>query len=114
MFKFKINNRNWRIIELSQEEIKRKQNIRRANEDENIKSTDRRYFGVTYFDEQIICLDESLPTDRKRATLIHELTHCFIGNFITHQEKTFDEEMVADIVSNSYDIITEIINKYFV
>ena len=57
MFRFKINNRNWRIIEASQEEIKRKQNIRRANEDENIKSTDRRYFGVTYFDEQLIILD---------------------------------------------------------
>ena len=93
--------------------MKRKQNTRRANEDENVKSIDRRYFGITYFDEQIIYIDENLPVDRKRATLIHELTHCFIGNFITHQEKTFDEEMVADIVSNSYDIITEIINKYF-
>ena len=113
MFKFKINNRNWRIIEASQAVIKGKQNLRRANEDENTKSIDRRYFGITYFDEQTIYLDEDLPNDLKRTTLIHELTHCFIANYITHQDKTFDEEMVADIVSNSYDIITEIINKYF-
>lgn len=114
MFKFKINNRNWRIIEASQETIKRKQNIRRANEEENVKSIDRRYFGITYFDEQTIYIDEDLPVDRKRATLIHELTHCYISNYITHRyEESYDEEMVADIVSNSYDIITEIINKYF-
>jgi len=33
--KFKINNREWKITETSQESIKNKQNIRRANEEEN-------------------------------------------------------------------------------
>lgn len=36
--KFKINNRTWTIEEKSQSEIKRIQNERRANEDDNIKS----------------------------------------------------------------------------
>ena len=113
MFSFKMNNRNWIIKELSQEEIKIIQNKRKANEEENIKSLNDRYYGITYTDIQEIYLDKDLPGDRKRATLIHELTHCYITNYITHQNKTYDEEMVADIVSNSFDIIKEIVEKYF-
>lgn len=113
MFNFQINNRNWIIKELSQEEIKIIQNKRKANEEENIKSLNDRYYGITYTDIQEIYLDKDLPGDRKRATLIHELTHCYITNYITHQNKTYDEEMVADIVSNSFDIIREIVDKYF-
>lgn len=41
--KFKINNREWKITETSQESIKNMQNIRRANEEENLKSIDTRY-----------------------------------------------------------------------
>ena len=32
IMKFKINNREWKIIEVSQQAIKNKQNIRRAND----------------------------------------------------------------------------------
>lgn len=113
MFNFKMNNRNWQIEETSQEEIKTMQNKRRANEDENVKSTDTRYYGITYADTQKIYLDKDLTEDRKRATLIHELTHCYIIEHITHCDKTYDEEMVADIVSNSFDIIREIVQEYF-
>ena len=113
MFNFKMNNRNWQIEETSQEEIKKMQNKRRANEDENVKSTDTRYYGITYADTQKIYLDKDLTEDRKRATLIHELTHCYIIEHITHCDKTYDEEMVADIVSNSFDIIREIVQEYF-
>ena len=110
--KFKINNREWEILEASQIEIKKMQNERKANEDENIKDTSSRYYGITYTDIQKIYLDKDLPEDRKRATLIHELTHCYIVNYITHQEKEYSEEDVADIASNSYDIIHEIVDKY--
>lgn len=48
--KFKINNREWKITETSQESIKNMQNIRRANEEENLKSIDTRYYGITYCD----------------------------------------------------------------
>ena len=113
MFNFKMNNRNWQIEETSQEEIKTMQNKRRANEDENVKSTDTRYYGITYADTQKIYLDKDLTEDRKRATLIHELTHCYIIEHITHCDKTYDEEMIADIVSNCFDIIKEIVNDYF-
>src|SRR5699024_3595636 len=102
--KFKMNNMEWEIKEFSQEEIKKIQNTRKAKEEENVKSVDSRYFGVTYHDDLLIILDKDIAKDVKRKTLIHELTHCFIGCYITHQEKNYDEEMVADIVSNSYDI----------
>lgn len=111
--KFKINNREWKIIEASQQAIKNMQNIRKANEEENLKSIDVRYYGITYCDEQKIYIDKDLPIDRKKATLIHELTHCYIFNYITHCDKQYTEEDVADIVSNSYDIIHEIVEKYF-
>lgn len=111
--KFKINNREWTITETSQSDIKNMQNIRRANEEENLKSIDTRYYGITYTDIQKIYIDEDLPEDRKKATLIHELAHCYIDCFITHCDKSYTEEDVADIVSNSYDIIHEIIDRYF-
>ena len=111
--KFKMNNRNWTIEEKSQSEIKKIQNERRANEEENIKSIDTRYYGITYCDTLEIYLDKDLPIDRKRATLIHELTHCYIDNYITHCDKQYTEEDVADIVSNSHDIIRNIVDKYF-
>ena len=109
---FKINNRGWEIIELSQREIKDIQNKRRANEDENINSVDTRYHGITYVDVQKIYLDKDLPEDKKKATLIHELVHCYISNYITHSHKQYCEEDVADIVANSFEIITEIVNNY--
>ena len=113
IMKFKINNREWKITEVSQQAIKNKQNIRKANEEENLKSIDTRYYGITYCDIQKIYIDEDLPADRKKSTLIHELTHCYIDNYITHCEKQYTEEDVADIVANSYDIIHEIVEQYF-
>lgn len=110
---FKMNNRNWSIKEISQEEIKTMQNKRRANEEENVKSVNPRYYGVTYVDAQKIYIDKDLPEDRKRQVLIHELTHCYIAEYITHSEQKYEEEDVADIVSNSFDIIYEIIDNYF-
>nr|DAV93887.1 MAG TPA: Protein of unknown function (DUF3920) [Caudoviricetes sp.] len=111
--KFKINNRTWSIEEKSQSEIKSIQNQRKANEEENIKSLSTRYYGITYCDIMQIYIDKDLPVERKKSTLIHELTHCYIDSYITHSEQEYSEEDVADIVSNSYDIIHEIVEMYF-
>lgn len=111
--KFKMNNMNWEIKELSQKDIKDIVNKRKANEEENVNSIDTRYYGITYHDELVIYLDKDLHIDRKRKTLAHELAHCYISSFVTHQEKQYDEEMLADIISNSIDIINEIVEQYF-
>lgn len=111
--KFEINNLNWEIKELSQSEIKEIVNVRCNNNSEDVNNLERRYYGITYHDDMIIYLDKDLPQDRKKRTLIHELAHCYIGCYITHQEKTYDEEMIADIISNSNNIINKIVDKYF-
>jgi len=112
--KFKLNGIEWQIEEISQTEIKSIQNMRKGNEEENLKSINDRYYGITYNDDCIIYLDKGLKEDRKRKALLHELAHCYITSYITHEDKSYDEEMVADIVSNSFDIIQEIANSYFV
>ena len=111
--KFKINGCVWIIKEVTQEEIKKEMEYRYNRHIEGEVSSDGRYFGTTYHDTQTIYLDEELPIDRKKKTLLHELTHCYIGSYITHMDKTYCEEDICDIVSNSYDIINEIVEKYF-
>ena len=111
--KFEINNITWEIIEQDQEVIKSSLNERRASDDEKVKAKTPRYYGVTHIDDLQIILDKDLPEQRKRRTLLHELAHCYIASFITHEEKNYDEEMVADIVSNSHEIIGKIANDYF-
>ena len=112
--KFRINSTSWEIKEATQEQLKTIKNSRAGNgEKEDIKSLIERYYGITFTDLCIIYLDQDLPRERKRKTLLHELTHCYIVSYITHEEKSYDEEMVADIVANSHDIIKDIVDKYF-
>lgn len=112
--KFKMNGIEYKIKEVSQKEYK----LYRKSEDEKTgcKITDIEdgvYFGASHHYVNTVYLDESLSLDRKRKVLIHELTHCYISEYITHESHNFNEEMVADICANSYDIITNIVNKYF-
>ena len=76
--KFKINNREWKIIELSQEEIKQHMvDYKHDGEPEN-----GRYYGQTYFSEQKIYIDQDLHIEQKKQTLLHELIHFYIGCFL--------------------------------
>lgn len=110
--KFKINDNNWQIKEISQKDIRK---IISDKAKQNIESEPSigRYFGVTFHDSQIIYIDKDLPIDRKRKTLIHELTHCYIDMYITHLGKEYSEEDVCDMNANSHDIIHNIVDKYF-
>ena len=107
--KFKMNDRTWEIKELTQDEIK--QHIVDYKHDG--PPGDGRYYGQTYFDEQTIYLDKDIHKEQKRFTLMHELGHCYIGTFITHQNKEYDEESVVNLISNSHDIIHKIVEDYF-
>ena len=107
-FKFKINNKNWKIKEISQNEMREqlKQHNDRVEEF-------GKYYGLTYADTQTIYLDKDLCLDRKRTTLLHELGHCYINTYITHLDQNYSEEDVVDIIANSHDILREIVDKYF-
>lgn len=106
--KFKINNKTWYIKELSQQEMR--EEMKKHNDQ---PTEGGKYYGLTYADIQTIFLDKDLCLDRKRSTLLHELGHCYIITYITHQDRNYNEEDVVDIVSNSHDIIRNIVDKYF-
>ena len=88
-------------------------NKRRNNNSEDIESIDSRYYGLTFHDSCLIYLDKDLPLGRKKKTLIHELTHCYITTYITHLDNEYNEEMICDIVANSNSFINDIMKKYF-
>lgn len=106
--KFKMNNKTWEIKELSQQEMR--EELKRHNDS---LTEYGKYYGLTYADIQTIFLDKDLCQERKRSTLLHELGHCYIITFITHLDRNYSEEDVVDIISNSHDIIREIVDKYF-
>jgi Zn-dependent peptidase ImmA (M78 family) len=107
--KFKMNDREWEIIELSQEEIREK--IREYKYDGEPK--EGRYFGLTYLDNSKIYIDKDLCLDQKKQTLKHELMHCYIGCYLFNVEKEYTEEDLCNISSNSHDIIHKIVEDYF-
>jgi len=108
MFKFKINTNTWKIEEIPQ---RRMREIMKEHND-SVQEYGK-YFGLTYTDEQTIYIDKDLCNERKRSTLLHELGHCYIGTFITHLDRNYSEEDVADIIANSHDIIKNVVDKYF-
>ena len=106
--KFKMNNKTWEIKELSQQEMR--EELKKNND---TLTEYGKYFGLTYADIQTIFLDKDLCQERKRSTLKHEIGHCYIVTYITHLDRNYSEEDVVDIISNSHDIIREIVDKYF-
>lgn len=112
--KFKLNDIEFEIIEVNQKEYKEY----RKKEDESLDCEKEDlskgvFFGATHTFQNKVFLDKGMPKDRKRKTLIHELTHAYINEYITHMEKQYDEETVADISANSHDIIHKIVSDYF-
>ena len=101
--KFKMNNCFYEIKEVSQEELQR----------EIADEEDGYYYGQTRFQKQIILMDKDLSIERKRKTLIHELTHIYIREYLTTIDISHDEEVLCDIHANCHDIIHEIAEDYF-
>lgn len=107
--KFKINNREWEIIELSQEEIREKYREYKYDGEPQ----EGKYFGITYIDVQKIYIDKDLHEEQKKQTLLHELMHCYIGCYLFASSKGYSEEDLCNISANSHDIIHEIVGNYF-
>ena len=102
--KFKINNEEWEIKEVTQEEMW---------EETGKQREDGYFFGKSLYYKQEIWLDKEIPECKKRKTLIHELTHVYMNSCITHEELNFTEETACDLCANSHDFIHEVIEKYF-
>lgn len=110
---FKMNDIEYEIVELKQLDYKKMREKEDKEDGLNIDTSEGIYFGASHHKTCKVYIDEDLPKDRKRKTLLHELTHCYVHEYITHSEKNYDEEMIADIVANSHDIINEIVERYF-
>lgn len=107
---FKMNNRNWKIQELSQEEIREIYKDYKYDGDPGIG----KYFGITYLDKQLIIIDKDLHPEQKKATLLHELMHCFIGCYgFSSSQDTYSEEDLCNLSSNSHQVIHDILEEYF-
>lgn len=99
---FIINNKKYIILEVSQDELQKEQG-----------DIDGTYFGLTIPSKQQIWLWKDLKKEQKKQTLLHELFHCYVMNFITTNECKFEEDIWADISANSHDFIHQVVDKYF-
>lgn len=100
---FEMNGCKYEIKEVDQEEL---QSLIADEEDGY-------YYGQTRFQKQVIYIDKNLSYERKRKTLIHELTHVYIREYLTTRDINPDEEVLCDIHANSHDIIHKIVEDYF-
>lgn len=112
--KFKMNGIKYEIKEMQQKEYKEYRIQEDKEKASEITDTSKGvWHGATHFTTDFIFIDKNLPEDRKRRVLLHELTHCYIGEYVSHQENQYTEEDVADIAANSHDIVHNIVEKYF-
>ena len=97
--KFKINNTEWTIREVSEAEIN--------NEMKNDFT-----MGVTIYKLQEILLLENQANLIK--TLKHELVHVWLYEYGHRQDddKKYDYEDICEIVASSNDFINEIVEQY--
>lgn len=103
--KFKINNRDWEIKEIDSENIKKI--YEELSKEETIY-----VYGLTNFGQNEILINKELCYFSKRHTLMHELMHCYINEYVS-MGMDINEEMMCDISANSHDIIHEIVEQYF-
>lgn len=101
---FKMNDRTWEIVEVGHKEL--------------LEAYKKEYgdavycFGLTKYNEQIIYLNYEMHKDVKKQTLLHELMHCYIWNYVA-KGMEIGEEALCDISANSHDIIHKIVENYF-
>lgn len=100
--KFKMNSNVWKIKEISNEDMNK---LTGGKEDCFTH-------GTTEYDSMTIYLNKKVLN--KRATLYHELCHCYLYEYGHNQwNRKFEYEDVCEIVSTSHNIIHDIVEKYF-
>lgn len=110
--KFKINDREWIIKEVSQEEFWRDEGLEEKIGTPEYNTT--YHFGRCLYKTQEIWIWKDISKEQKRKTLYHELMHCYRGSYITFMDVNGqDEDFWCDIIANSHDIIHKIVEDYF-
>lgn len=98
---FLINSDRWNIYTGNSNEIYKL--YKKVTKEKDV------YFveGFTFYPQQKIYINNEMPRDRKRKTLRHELTHCFLYEYGLRQFDSYDEEVICDIVANILDFINK-------
>lgn len=107
---FKMNDRNWTIIEGSLEDGKNFIN----SIDMNFLAKSMDWFGgFSDFTTQTIFINNNMCKEAKIYTLLHELGHCYIQSYIkTTTNLEYYEDILCDIVANSHYVIHDIVEQY--
>ena len=101
--KFKMNDREWEIKEISDEEMSIK---------EGYDTTEEFVHGITKYSENRIYINSATPN--KEKTLYHELVHCYTYEYgLNPFNKKFTIEDVCEICACSHEIIDKIVKEYF-
>lgn len=102
--KFIINNEEWKIKKVSQQDLQIELN------DFNGEGS---YYGLTLPNIQEIWLWQDVKEEQKKKTLYHELMHCYLFNYVSFNNIDFSIDDFCDISANSHDIIHKIVEDYF-
>lgn len=99
----KINNLTYRVLLVDDKDDPNFYD----KEKDNIK-----LFGETNFVNQTIRIWKYLPEERKRTTIMHELTHAYFDCYLTsqHIKDEFDEEDICCFVASYSEQIIELTN----
>lgn len=100
--KITINNQEFEIIEQGDGD-----NVYVNNPDKEI------VIGLTNCLSNTIYLHKDLPPQKKKQTLIHELTHAYIYACGFSTENYFDHELVCEFISNYARDIIRTADEYF-
>lgn len=103
--KFKINNDDWEIQEISSDSLKEMY-------EESMQEKAYFVFGLTQKANHIIYINKDMCLEQRIKTLKHELTHCYIWEYGLYNVMDVSEEIICDIVACSNDFINEVVNKY--
>ena len=102
--KFKMNNSEWEIKEITQDMF--------VPTSDPAEQGD--CYGLCAYNEQVIYIWKDLHPQQKRKTIMHELMHCYIGNYISFEDiDEYNEDVLCNISANSHDIIHKIVEDYF-
>lgn len=100
--KFKINDIEWKIIEVDAE-------------NEILFFNNKLHYGVAFAGlKKQIFLNKDMKLDLKRHVLLHELTHAFLADSFLKYKCKFDEEEVCEIVALCSPSIHRVADLYFV
>ena len=102
--KFKMNDREWIIKEVEQNEL---------CSAHNDFSGDGCHYGTTFPNNQEIWLYKDIKKETKEKTLYHELMHCYLYSFISFNNIDFSIDDFCNISANSHNIIHKIAKEYF-